>query len=198
MASAVDIANDALTLLGAGRIIRFADDTTQAKVITQVYEHAVEAVLMAYPWNSAIKQVELAPLVSEPIYGYTYQYQLPTDPKLLRILSVKSDYKHSKKCTEWRRMGDKILSDHSSMFLTYIASIDSSEIDPMLRTVIASYIASSIAYTLLQSNTVQAQMYQLYQQRLAEARVANRLETVGHRTYTTQLNDVRGISSRIN
>lgn len=191
-ASDVDIANDALTLLGAGRVTNLSEESTQAKVMLQMYQPSVDAVLQSYPWNSALKQAELPQLASHtPEYGYTYAYQLPVDPVCLRVLEVYNPSRHSNRDVEWKKFGDKIYSDLESVKITYIARITSSEFDPLLRQAIGAYLAYTAAYAIVQSNTVQGQMYQIYQQRLAEARAASRLESVGHRTYATQLDDVR-------
>lgn len=191
MASDVDLANDALTLLGAGRIIDFDQDTTAAKALKQVYQTAVDSVLQAYPWSEALVRTELAQLVGAPEYGYTYQYQIPTDPVCLRILEVYNPNTHSERDTDWMKVGDKLLSDLESVKITYISSIPASKINPLLRQAIAAYLAYSLAYTLLQSNTVQTQMFQIYKERLQEARIVNNLETVGNRIHRSQLSDVR-------
>lgn len=192
-ASDVDIANDALTLLGAGRITSFEEEGTQAKVMLQMYQPAVDAVLQSHPWNSALVQAELPQLSSvTPVYGYDYAYQLPVDPVCLRVLEVYDNSKHSLRSTSWKKVGTKIYTDRESVMITYVARVNAADIDPLLRAAIAGYLAYSAAYTLVQSNTVQGQMFQIYQQRLQEARTVNRLETVGNRTYSTQLNDVRG------
>lgn len=189
--SDVDIVNDALTLLGANRIISLDDEATQAKVMKQMFDPSVEAILQSYAWNEALQQVELSPLLSTPTYGFAYQYQLPTDPKCLRVLEVYDDSVASGRNTEWKRVGDKLYSDESTIKMTYIAKIDAGLFSPLLRQAIAAFLAYNTAFSLLQSNTVQSQMYNLYQQKMREAHIINSLESVGHRVYRSQLSSVR-------
>lgn len=191
MSSDVDLANDALTMLGAGRIISFDDDTTQAKALKQVYQTAVDAVLQSYPWSEALVRTELPQLVATPEYGYAYKYQIPVSPRCLRILEVYNPSNRSEKDRDWMKIGDKLLSDLKSVQVTYVSSIDASQMQPLLRQAIASYLAYTLAYTLLQSNSVQTQMFQIYKTRLEEARIVANLETVGRNVYRSQLSDVR-------
>jgi len=57
----IQIANMALTMLGADTITTFADSTEQARAMTAVYDYIRSDMLAEYPWSWAIKRVEAEP-----------------------------------------------------------------------------------------------------------------------------------------
>lgn len=55
----VQIANMALTMLGANTITTFADSTEQARAMLAVYDYIRSDMLAEYPWSWSIKRAEL-------------------------------------------------------------------------------------------------------------------------------------------
>lgn len=192
MASAVDVCNDALTLLGDDRIISLTDDTTQARVMNQLYQPTVDAVLRSYPWRCAIAQAQLARLSSTtPLYGFSYAYQLPTDPKALRVLEVYNSSNVSQRDHQWAKFGDKIYSDLETVYITYVAQIVANGFDPLLRQAVAARLAADAAWPLTQNSTLVGNMNQLYAAKLNEARTVDRLEGQGQMLHAHQFESVR-------
>ena len=85
MDSAVGICNEALTILGARRILSLEDESTEARNCAAVFWNCVELTLQAHNWSFAAAQIELAPLV-EVYAGWAYAYRYPQD--CLRIISM--------------------------------------------------------------------------------------------------------------
>lgn len=79
MASEVDIANRALSKLGAARITSLTDNNKGARAMLARFEHLRDAELEAHPWRFAIVRTTLPALVSTPSYGFSYEYQRPSD-----------------------------------------------------------------------------------------------------------------------
>jgi hypothetical protein len=88
--------------------------------------------------------------------------------RLLRILDFDSNYKVE---------GRKILSNASSMKILYVARItDPNEYDELLRETISAALAADIAYGVTSSNPVTQNMYQLFQDKLRDARFVDATE----------------------
>ena len=97
------------------------------------------------------------------------RFTLPTDClRLLRILDYDSDHKVE---------GRKILTDASSMKILYVARItDPNEYDELLRETLSAALAADIAYAITSSNPVAVNMYNLYKEKLKEARFVDATE----------------------
>ena len=144
MASKVEIANMALSRLGADRIISFSDGTRSAKEINARYELVAEFTMSMGGWPSCVKRASLAQLSDTPTYGFDYAYQLPTDPRCLKVLAINED-----------RLGDiiysiedgKLLCDETSVDILYIAYItDSGAYDTYLTQAIIEMLVIELAY----------------------------------------------------
>lgn len=144
MASKVEIVNRALTRLGQQRITSLSDNTGIAKAVNAVFDDLAEDVMSMGPWPSCVTRATLAQLVAAPEYEYTYQYQLPTSPKLLRILNV-NDAKPG--AVDYRIEGDKLLTDENSIKIKYIGSIsDTESYDVYLKQAIIAALEAELAY----------------------------------------------------
>ena len=108
MASKVQIANRALTRLGRSRITAFSDNTDSAKLIDAIYEDVAEDVMSMGQWPSVVNRATLAQVATNPNHGYDHQYQLPTDPKCLRVLTLDEAKPGD---NHYSIEGDKLLTD---------------------------------------------------------------------------------------
>ena len=107
MASIVDINNAALNQLGASTILSLTEDSKNARICNARYTQIRDAVFRSHPWNCLQKRLELSSSTTTPAWGYSFQYDLPSDClRLLRILDYDSDHKVE---------GRSILSNNSSM-----------------------------------------------------------------------------------
>lgn len=79
MASVIQVANRALTKLGAARIISLGDDNKQARAVASCFDDLRDDELRAHRWQFAMKRIELAALSEVPTFGYKHQYALPPD-----------------------------------------------------------------------------------------------------------------------
>ena len=85
MDSVVSICNNALTVLGARKIMLLDEGSTEANNCKTVFWDCVESTLQAHNWSFATSQEELAPL-SENYQGWDYAYRYPVD--CLRIIAL--------------------------------------------------------------------------------------------------------------
>ena len=169
MASVVDICNGALNQLGASTILSLTEDSKNARLCNARYTQVRDSVFRSHPWNCLQKRVQLPADTATPAWGFSYQYTLPADClRVLRILDYDSDYKVE---------GRKIVTNNSSMKLLYVARItDPNEYDELLRETLSAALAADIAYAVTSSNPLTQNMYNLFKDKLKEARFVDATE----------------------
>ncbi len=169
--SDVGICNSALNMIGASNILDLTEDSKTGRICNQRYSFVRDAVMRAHPWNCLINRTSLAADATAPAFEFTYQYTLPTDPYCLRLLSLDDlSIVH-------RVEGRKILTDESKINIVYVARItDPQQYDTLLIETIAARLAADIAYSIVGSNTLVADMYNLYSNKLSEARFVDATE----------------------
>jgi len=159
MSSKTAIANVALSLIGGTRITSFTDGTTNANIISDLYD-PLRRHLLSFPWNFAISRVELGQLTSTPAFEFENAYALPSD--WLYTLSVHDNdaglsvvvYKEEQQDSQ-----NVLLANEEQIFLRYARD----EEDPNLwsanfRRAMASALARDLAIPIANSNTLQARM----------------------------------------
>ena len=169
MASTVDICNGALNQLGATTILSLTEDSKNARLCNSRYTQVRDGLFRTHPWNCLQKRVELAADTTAPAWGFSYAYTLPADClRLLRILDYDSNYKVE---------GRKIFSNTSSMKILYIGRItDPNEYDELLRETLSASLAADIAFAVTSNNTTATNMYNLFQDKLKDARFVDSTE----------------------
>tara|TARA_R100000544_G_C2214371_1_gene53727 strand:- start:448 stop:1029 length:582 start_codon:yes stop_codon:yes gene_type:complete len=169
MASIVDICNGALNQLGATTILSLTEDSKNGRLCNARYSQVRDAVFRSHPWNCLQKRVELAKDTATPAWGFTAQFTLPADClRLLRILDFDSNYKVE---------GRKLLSNTSTMKILYVSRVtDPNEYDELLRETLSAALGADIAYGVTSSNPVAQNMYQLFQEKLKDARFVDSTE----------------------
>ena len=169
MASVVDICNGALNQLGATTIVSLTEDSKNGRLCNARFTQIRDGVFRSHPWNCLQKRVQLAADSTAPAWGFTQQYTLPADClRVLTILDYDADYKIE---------GRKILTDNSSMKILYISRVtDPNEYDELLRETLSAALAADIAYAITSSNPTASNMFNLFQDKLKEARFVDSTE----------------------
>lgn len=186
--SKISLINDALTHLGADRITSLLDGTTEAAVMSQIYDSATDAVMRAFPWNCLINRTQLVASTTTPTYRYDYSYPLPTDPYCLRVLEMEE----TTSIDQWKIEGRSILTDASPCKIRYVGRpAGVGDIDGLLASTISARLAADASYALIQSNTAQQQMWGLYMAKLDEARTVDNVEQSRDYWVSTKLEEVR-------
>jgi hypothetical protein len=145
MASKVQICNMALSRLGARSIVSLDEGTNEANLCNTLFDDIAERVMVQGSWTTTIKRVGLPRTVNTPSFGYGYEYQLPVDPKCLKVLNVND----SSIRTDYRIEGDKLLCDDDTVKIRYIAKLtNTSDYGPLLTEAIELLLASYLAYPL--------------------------------------------------
>lgn len=179
MASVVEICNSALNMLGANNITALTEDSKNARLLNQRYESVRDSVFRSHTWNCLIKRVELAADSDTPTHEYSYQYTLPAD--CIRVLKVGGHHNGSSSDLDsgqkFKIEGRKLLTDETTIYLIYIfKNTDPNEYDTLLIETIAARLASELCYAITASTSLAGQMYELYNQKLREARFVDATE----------------------
>lgn len=199
MASTVDVANRALTKLGAARIASFLDDNKQARSINSCFTTLLEAELRQNRWTFAIKRSTLPALSTAPTFGYNYQYQLPADFLRLDMIndmypSVALDNYISTEVQDYAIENNTIVTDLvSPLKIRYGALVSDPNLwDSLFVEAFACRLAAEICEDLTQSSGKRDQAWKEYQRALQAGKRANAIERP-----PTQLPDDTWIFSRL-
>ena len=193
MASAVDICNSALNMIGASTILALSEDSKAGRICNQRYEFVRDSVFRAHPWNCLITRQTLAPDSVAPSFTYGYQFTLPTDPFCLRVLKL-SDLE-----IKFEIEGRKLLTDESTINMVYVARvIDPNQYDQLLISTVEAAMAADIAYALVGSTTLTATLNQIYRTKLTEARFVDATEGNTINTSSIADSDVLAANTFIN
>ena len=170
MAGKVEIANRALTKLGAERILLITDPSKEARVMNSMFDTVFDAELRRARWKFAIKRTTLPALVATPEWGYAYAYQLPSD--LLALVQVNEFYLRGlKQKTLWTIESGQILTDLAApLKVRYIRRVDNlGVLDPLFVEVMACKLAYEACETLTQSSQKRQQAGEEYRFAMDEA-----------------------------
>ena len=158
-------------MIGATNIIALTEDSKSARVCNQRFANVRDAVMRAHPWNCLVTRTSLAADSEAPAFTFAYKYTLPTDPYCLRVLHL--DY-HD---IDFKVEGRKIMTDEGTLNLVYLARVeDPNEYDMLLVEAIAARLAADISYNLANSSSLTPTMWQLYSEKLSEARFVDASE----------------------
>lgn len=184
MASNVEIANSALTKVGATRITALTDNIKAAREINAVFEIRRDYLLRTHNWSFAMTRTTLPALDDAPAWGYTSLYQLPTD--CLRVVQVDdmwvvpglADYTSGPDSEPYKITGRRIETDIGApLKLRYIKRVtDPAQFDAAFVEVFASDLADQVCEALTQSNTKREATRAVLRQALLEAVRSNAIE----------------------
>lgn len=184
MASAVDICNGALLILGAKTITALDQDDESARVCNARYEEIRDLVVESHAWECAIFRDELARSGTDPEYGYDYQYVLPVSPLCLRVLELKEGLP-GEGGYAWEVEANHLLTDSEDCTIKYIGKItDPVQMAPSLRQSIAARLAAEIAYKITGSKSMVDYAWKVYLATISEARLNNAIQSSDEELHT--------------
>jgi len=168
MKTVLAVANAALVHVGETPIASLDQGGDKCNTVNAVLSDVIDELLRAHPWNFAIKRVALDPLADAPnTTEYANQFQRPDD--WLRTIEV--DPK------DFKREGNVFLANKTPLYLRYVyRETDIAQWDTIATSALALLIASRIAFPPTKSNTLTETMFNLYKDKLAEARTIDAQE----------------------
>lgn len=162
MSSSIDIASNALLLIGDNPISSFNDPGAGAQAAANLYSQTKEMVLSYHPWSFAMKHQELSRLSAAPDTrtGFKYAFKTPTD--LIRLWSIMP---HS----DYVIVGENILSNEPSLLARYVYNIAESIIPAQLVKAMEYQLASEFAISVTEDENKAAFYQQKANLQLAKA-----------------------------
>jgi len=124
-----------------------------------------DAVLRAYDWNFAAARASLPALATPPPFEFSNAYKLPSD-----CLQVRSVYQGDG--CRWKVEARQLLANWgTSIPITYTKLVtDPTQFDPLFVAALATRIAADICAAVTESTTRAQGLWQVYNQKLQEAR----------------------------
>ncbi len=112
--STTDIANAALGLVGAEKILNLVTDTSHpAKTCRFYWPIILQAVLESHPWKCVAQPAVLTTTTTAPPFGFDYAYPLPAD--FVRMVGLEEPD------AQYRVYGGKVLhTDESPACINYV------------------------------------------------------------------------------
>lgn len=164
------IANKALTMVGAAPITSITQDSNNARIVNRVYDIALRSVLSECKWNFATKRRNLslsADVLDWYDVGISTLYVKPAD--IVRI------YGAHQPNIQWKEIGDYIVSDTGGLGLEYtFVQDDPSKYPSLFADAFIDKLASDVAYVIVNSATLGEQFLKKYQKlSLPNATAAN-------------------------
>lgn len=180
MASVVGIVNRGLRAVGAeNTITALTDGTRNANVASDLYEEHRDNLLRGHPWNFATKRIKLARSATTPVYGWDYQYPVPSD--FLRLLEVHDnsagvgilEYKYETDATD----GRVIRANADEVWLKYVAQItDPNQMPPDFRMALSMSLAVDFSIAITNSNSLEEIMRDRYTRAVSRAKSNDSVE----------------------
>lgn len=197
--SEVDIASNALRLIGDQPITAFDDNSDRARLLNAVFNSTRDAVLRAHPWNFAVLRAALAnatvttvdstgaTVTTFPAFEFGQAYALPNAPYCLRVL-----YTDFEGLLPWRVEGRFLLTDAASVTCAYIArTTDVIHYDAGFVAALQYCLAANAAMPLKGDKNLAQALFTLYERTLQEARAMNGQEGTQPTLDVRTLLDVR-------
>jgi len=191
MASIVDIANNALNILGASTISSLTEDTKNARICNQRFENVRNRVFRGHPWNCLIKRVQLAQNSTAPVIEYTYAYALPSD--FLRVLKIHNGTTDSVASDmPYKVEGKNIITDEATVYLVYVSKdTDPNNYDSYLYEVLAYQLAADMAYGITNNATLAKNLLVDADEKLRESRFVDVTENSTDTVEANEFTDAR-------
>lgn len=164
---AISFCNRALVDLGEDPIAAFDDGSATATVCDERYESVLEHMLGSARWEFATVQAQLAAYPNAPLVDWSYAYQLPTQPKYLRMVRLADSLDGLRVPTSmvWERssrvrytirtheypQGQRnlvLMTDYSSAFVEYIARVEEELFPPTFEECVVVALREKLAMSL--------------------------------------------------
>lgn len=151
MASRTEIANLALGHFGQYRITDIDERSPTAEAVRDCWTICRDSILRAHHWNFATTPAVLTKLSTPPAFGWTAQWQLPSD--FLKMVTVNGVYSGTRD-TEFTVRGTVLLNNDSKAEIEYIRIVPECELwDPNFVEAFALKLAETVAPRLSLSGT---------------------------------------------
>lgn len=183
-AAPVDVANEALGLLGKDPITDIEDTADPVAVVClQYYRSLLRTLLREHAWNFAKVRVQLAENATEPLSQWAHSFTLPAT--CYRVLQVNNSDE-----SRWEIEGRELRTDETTIIIEYIAWTDDPNIwDGSFHQAFVTLLASRLATVLNSDMRKSNDLYKLYQEQILDAKAIDGQESAREAMRCTVLTD---------
>lgn len=203
MTESTDLANRALTLLGADRITSLDppdENNTGAAVMARLYEPAKKGIIREYQWNCAKEQRAFAQLADPPLFGFNHAYGI--DPDVLRILFIDRALTQASGATAtpiytvvphatFKVVGQTIHTNQTRCWAMCMIDIEETKMDSLLQDALVYKLAHQACYPITRSSTAKDGFKTDFKDAIGEARANNAIEGSSDKTTVDGLSGAR-------
>ena len=149
MATAIDMASNALLLVGDNPISSFEDPGAGAKVAGALYPDTKRRLLSEHPWSFALKQQRLNRLSQSPdsMTNYKYAFQVPTD--LIRFWNIQ-------RWSDYIIIGNLVYSNHTELLATYVYDVNELQLPPHFVKALEYTLAAEFSISIMENEKLAA------------------------------------------
>ena len=181
--SKVDIVNMALVKLGQETIADLDENNPRARTMSAIYDIVRQGLLRQFRWGFSKGRAQLASLTSTPSWGYTTEFQLPTD--CLQLISVENQeddpnmnfyntYPQSQYVVEGRKI---LINETGPIKIVYVKDFEEAgDFDSAFVRAFADNLAFEACELITQSNTKKESLRADFQTSISLAIRANAIE----------------------
>ena len=160
--TSIDLASNALLLIGEETISSFTDDSTAALVAANLYEPTYESLLTLHPWRFASSKATLSRLTATPVNEWSYAYQLPADFLVAQHIDDATE--------KYQIYGNKLYSDNTTIVLDYTYKPDESLLPAYFAELLEYRLAAVFAIPITESATKGDYYASLAEKQLAKSK----------------------------
>lgn len=163
MPTDIQIASNALLLIGDNPINAFTEEGAGPEAVKDLYSETYRSVLAEHPWSFAFKEHQLSLLSATPDEetGFSYAFQIP--PDLVRLWAV-FPY------TDYVIVGPYIYANVNELLARYIYEVAETSLPPHVTKCVEYKLAAELSLVVTESAS-RAEFYEKkYAMQLAKAR----------------------------
>ena len=144
MPTAIDIASNALQLIGDEPISSFTDPGAGAQVAGNIYEETYRQVLSEHPWTFALKEQKLNLLSQQPddLTNYENAFQIPGEVIRIWAMFPQSNY---------TIVGDLVYSNENELLARYVYQVEETALPPHFTKALEYKLASEFSISITES-----------------------------------------------
>lgn len=163
MASDIDIASNALILIGDNPISSFTEPGAGATAAANLYPVTYEQLLSEHPWTFALKEQKLNQLSQAPdsLTNWKFAYQNPTD--LIRYWSIMP-------YSNYAMVGNLTYSNQNELLARYIFKVAESQLPPHFQKALEYKLAADFALLVTEDVNKSQVFEQKYRTAIGQAR----------------------------
>lgn len=184
----IEICNIALLQLGCEPISSFDEGTTEATIMSNLYQITKQSLLCKYPWRFCTFDADLACLSEKPKSDYKYIYQLPTNFLMVRGLrGSRANYE-----VDFGLAANHIVTDAQDVTLTYTCNIADNLLPIYFINVLANNLSARSCLALTEDTQKTSLWHKIFDDSYRDARSQDAQQATTQCFSSNILLDVRG------